>query len=125
MTVDALVITINAANRNVRLGLYNDNGLLPDGGALVVESGAVATAVGKLECPIANTRLTPALYWLGTQNDNAALQVVSNQTQSDATGATPRGRRYVQAFGAFTNPCPATVAENTPPIGKLRVLSIP
>lgn len=130
LTIDRLMLVWTVAAGNCRMGLYNDNGDLPDGGALVVETGIVPIVAGKTEGAIASTQLQPGLYWLGLQADIAA--VLGGATFTRASGSwgalgTLFGRQYLvgAGFGVFANPCPATAVLTTPPNGGVRVASIP
>lgn len=129
ITVDRLcVLPGTVVAGNIRLGLYNDNGLVPDGGALIVETASVAAAApGRQEVAIANTRLTPGLYWFAEINDNATLRLLAAWGGSDTSGASPapHGKSCAQAYGPFTNPCPATANHSFCPVGILRIASIP
>jgi len=110
MTVDRICLPIRNSAGNIRCAIYRDNGGLPDGGALIVESASVAVAVNKLEVTIADTLLTPGLYWLAYNNSS---DLVSVQTiGAIGVGGVLTTRSYALAFGAFTDPCPVTAASS-------------
>jgi len=127
MTVDRIVVSVdNGSAGNLRVGIYRDNGGAPDGGALVVESAAVAVGAVNLkqEVAIANTSLSLGLYWLAINNDNGGFQANTPGADQVSLGSL-FNRSYALAFGAFTNPCPVTIANSTVPVMWVRVLSVP
>ena len=127
MTVDRVMFINNTVSTgNFRVGIYYDNGDTPAGGALIVESGSVAT-VGvsqKQEVTIADTSLDEGLYWLAFQKSLAADSHFCNYTRI-ALGGTLQTHTYASAYGAFTDPCPAVAATGTVPILGVRVASVP
>jgi len=127
ITIDQLIYNVGAGSAgNVRMGIYAQGGAdIPDGGALLAEAGPVAQAAANTPqfLGIANTRLTPGAYWIGIQGDNA---VGSHIRLGHAIPVQPaRSQTFNQAFGAFTNPCPATIAGGAGPFVAVRILSIP
>lgn len=124
VTVDRIGMYVGTANGNIRLAIYHDNGDTPVGGALVVESGSVAAIVSKNELTVADTQLAPALYWICVQNDDATL-TACRSISYPANAGTLFTRRFGQAYGAFTNPCPATVNDGIVPMAFVRVKSVP
>lgn len=128
MTLDRLgFICVNVAAGNSRLGIYYDNGDLPDGGALIVETASVAVVVNqKNELIIADTSVPPGLYWLASQFDNVACNYYPHLADQ-CRGGTLQTRRYNQAYGAFTDPCPATIllSGDFSPWQFTRVASVP
>lgn len=126
VTIDALVIPVSNNVGNVRMCLYRDNGNVPDGGALIVETASVAPVGGnrKSEVAIANTQLIPGMYWFGFQCDNGALTLLRMGDLVNTSG-TVEGKSYALVYGAFTDPCPATATDTSPAVGFLKVASIP
>jgi len=120
------------------VGLYRAGSLgfpdRPDGGALVVETASLAQ-VGMLTTslhflPIADTQLTPGLYFGAVQGDDATGTSgrfqQPGQWSSNVGGQVIVGSYYDQGYGAFTDPCPVTVPNlNTRPWIVMRVKSIP
>lgn len=128
LIIDRLACCWSAvATGNTRIGLYSDNGAIPDGGALVVESGSIAkTGTNRIqEILVADTLLTPRLYWLGLEGDDASqvINIAVNYLTETGVAGTLRGRYYDRAggYGPFTGPCPATVADVAVEWGYMRV----
>ena len=125
-TLEALGAHIRASapGQNMRMGLYHDNGDTPVGGALIVESASVATGAGrgKYEVAIANTTLPAGLYWMAIQSDGIDTFVTIQADESK--GGTLEARSYNLAYGAFTDPCPATLWSDTPAMYAI-VASVP
>jgi len=125
VTVDRVVLDIRVSAGNVCVGIYRNNGNQPDGGALVVESASLgAGGLGWTHYTIASTQLTRGLYWLAYNNSNGTLQC-NNPGAGQNNGGTLFARSYNLAFGAFTNPCPVTIASAIVSVGWVRVASIP
>lgn len=130
VTIDRIIYIVGGVSAgNVRLGLYGpctpvvgNPPDLPDTFPPVVESASVAQATNDYFqfVTVNNTQLQPGLYFPGVQGDN----VLGTFTRV-YDGSQLFARRYDQAYGAFTNPCPATVTLDTVPLFMLRVKSVP
>jgi hypothetical protein len=124
VTIDRLGTYLPVGAGNIRMGLYRDNGDTPVGGALIVETASVAAVNGqKNELVIPDTQLLGGLYWGSFQNDDALVQA-HLPYQSCRLGGALHCLMYAQAYGAFTNPCPAA-ADWDGVAMYLRVKSIP
>lgn len=67
------VTTAAAAGKLLRLGLYSNNGSVPD--ALILDAGTLpADGIAVLESAISQA-LTPGLYWMALVTDGGTLQV--------------------------------------------------
>lgn len=130
MTLDRIGMRHGTANGNFRAAIYADNGDTPVGGALLVESASIAVAWGVQEIPIGPISLPAGLYWRPVMYDDATDAVLrcSTTTLIDQFG-TLGMHEYLRGggvYGAFVDPCPATVIEDTHPfVGYLRVASVP
>lgn len=95
---------------NVRMGLYREGPTadLPDGGGLIVESGSVAqiAAFSLHVITIPDTILRSGPYFLAVQGDD----VTGTFLRAFTDNASVLARLYNQAYGPFTDPCPATGA---------------
>lgn len=116
--LEQIGIPIVTAAGNCRMALYTDNGDQPDGGDLLVETGSLALAVGKVESAI-SLELSEGLYWLAVNFDAAAVaggQYIRPHTAWLQLG-TLTGRTFNNGagYGAFDNPCPVTAARNDCP----------
>jgi len=128
MSVDAILVFYKGTVAgNIRAAIYKDNGEIPSGGALVVESASVAKSGTwrKQEISIAETQLEPGLYWLAIQSDESTT-IVCNESNAFVRYGTLRSYVYdLGAYGAFTDPCPAVSdASQQNPALWLRVSSI-
>lgn len=136
VTIDMLGYVIgDAANGNVRIGLYRRGIIgwpdLPDTGALVVETGSLAQpGTNRVHwATVPDTQLAPGLYYPAVQCDdvNGTFHWFS-RTQSwhhNILGNVLIGHYYDHPYGAFTNPCPATIQSSYAPVFLLRVMSVP
>lgn len=129
LTIDRLGWLQDAVSAgNVRMGIYRDMGDTPLGGALVVESASVAKAgtARKMELTIAATQLSPGLYWVCVQSDEATSSFTMG-SQDMSNGGTILTCQYDRGggYGAFTNPCPAITTNAGVAIQFVRVKSIP
>jgi len=126
MTIDRAACTVwTVAAGNIRMGIYRDNGGLPDGGALLAEGGPqAAVASSKNEVVTPTIQLEPGLYWLALLNDDALCNFVCTE-RNTGTGGTLTARSVAAAFGALPNPCPVTAEEWYAPVGYVRVASVP
>ena len=92
---------------NVRLGLYREGPTpeIPDGGALVVETGSVAQIPGISIQLIAipPTLLRRGKYWTGIQGDDVTGTYYTLRDDASVIDAM-----YDHPYGPFTDPCPAT-----------------
>lgn len=132
VTIDRIgFFTSGVAAGNVRLSLYHVGSFglpdLPDAGALVVESASVA--LGGLANrvylgTVANTALTPGLYFGAIQGDTVGDGYRGSGNLYNNVSFT---RTYdLGGYGPFTNPCPATVTRDWyTPFFMLRVTSTP
>ena len=123
-TIDQLgVVHGLSAGNNMRLGIYRDNGGLPDGGALLGETNAVARA-GAFTTQMVNlitpVTLAPGLYWIGFVLD---VNDTINRICVDA--GFYNTRMFVSVFGALPNPCPATAYQASTQRKLARISSIP
>lgn len=128
LSIDRIGWMNGAAAGSVKVGIYQDNGDTPDGGALIVGSVAVACAgnIQKQEQTIATTQLTPGLYWLvllpqGVTNVNC----FAGDTCMGAGGTLSQYYLNI-ASDNLPDPCPTglTAAGNLP-ILYARVASVP
>jgi len=119
MTISRMTCNINVAGgvgTFLRLGLYADNGGTPVGGALLYDSGNIdANVTGPINALIAPALARPkgVSTWAAFITDSALLKIVicPNYTGFIEIGAEMMNScTYAQAFGAFTNPCPAVGA---------------
>lgn len=126
MTIDRLIFFSSAVSAgNIRLGLYEEGGIADDpaGGALVVETAAVASAGINViqQITIPNTALTRGQYYLAFQGDNTGLRVLATWDNTSAlsyTAVNPAG------WAAFPNPCPATAGYSRIHLAGIRVVSV-
>ena len=122
LRIDRLAYHVgNVSAGNVRLGLYREGPAaeLPDGGAVVVETGSVAqVAVERLQLTvIPSTQLVRGRYWLCVQGDD-----VTGTYRYQRDDANTIGRAYDHPYGPFTDPCPATFATSRYPHMVARVV---
>ena len=113
ITIDRIVCGVENAVGDIRLGIYDSDGDAPDTEALLAESAAVlAVANEKNELAIvpATLDLDPDTYWLVFAQSNDALNPagLSGALAHVIHGGTLFARGYLQAFGAFADPCPVT-----------------
>jgi len=111
----------------MRVAIYEDNGNTPVGGALIVESAAVADARAraKAEALIANTPLLGGRYWLAINRDNIANTFMNYQAE-EAAGGTWQTLFHARPFGPFADPCPASALTTSAGIRLyVRVASVP
>jgi len=128
MTIDRLALVVRVANGNGILGVYEDNGDTPAGGALVVESAAIAFVFGVQEFPIVPVSLVGQLIWIALEGSDATASWGRTGLTAVAANATLDQYFYDRgAFGALTDPCPAVaVYDGAPPwISYMRVASVP
>lgn len=127
--VSMRVTTAGGGATNLRLGIYSDNGNKPDNAKLLAGSANIAAdAVGvktfTLSAPI---RVPAGILWIALETADAIVQFkrAANLTYSDITGEKLAGCRYdLGGFGAFTDPCPATTADEAAAfIAALHILS--
>lgn len=127
MTLEALGAHIRgtAPGQFMRMALYADNGDTPTGGALIVESLSTPTGAGrgKQEVVIVNTTLLAGLYWLAIQSTGTDTFLTIEQDESRF--GTLQCWSYNQAYGAFADPCPATVWQDRVPWQYAIVASVP
>jgi len=116
---------------NFRAGIYNDGaaGDTPALAALIIESASVAGTgtQRKQEVTIANTRLTPGLYWLAIQGDQSA-DTIGAVAWNITIAGTLRGYCFDNAggYGAFENPqASALIVDVRSRCLYVRVASIP
>lgn len=127
MTVDRIGwINTTPSAGNMRACLYMDNGDIPQGGALIVESASVASpgANRKMEVTIADTQLTPALYWIAMQT-SAWDDEIANNIDDQSLGGTLQGYGFDIAYAAFPDPCPVVAVEAFVWWAYVRVKSVP
>jgi hypothetical protein len=108
--VDRIGYQVGAASAgNIRMGIYREGPTagLPDGGALVVESASVAQGgVNSIQMVIiAATVLTPGMYYVVWQGDNANATWYAWR---DNANTWPTCYTRAGGYGAFTDPCPTT-----------------
>lgn len=126
VTLDRLCYVCGIAAGNVRLGIYADNAGLPDGGALLADTGSLAAVLNNDGKAIANIQLGPGLIWVAFQNDGALSAFVYQPFSPQ--GGTLTVRTFAQAYGAFPDPCPVTaeiVFVSESPYLFVRVASVP
>ena len=114
LEIDRISYRVGAVSAgNVRLGIYREGPTpeRPDGGALVVETGSVAqAAVSSLQMiTIPATLLRRGKYWLAIQGDDVTGTYYMNRDDAGIIGC-----RYIQVYGPFTDPCPATALDARP-----------
>jgi hypothetical protein len=124
ITIDRLIWWAGAtAAGNGRIGIYAAGATdTPAGGALQVESASIALA-GTLRMEmwtVADTQLSKGQYYIGIQCDNAASVWWCTRDENKYLAYY-----FSQAYGAFTDPCPAVTAYNYIPSVGARVKSIP
>lgn len=134
LTLDRLWYEITTAIAgNVRMGLYRRNVTgwpdLPDGAALVCESGSLAqpgvTRHHFLTVP--STALIRDVYFIAFQFDNALATYRAYGTRYDhnVDGLVQPCRTFAHVYGPFPTPCPVTGANYYMPHMGMRVLSVP
>jgi len=128
LTINRLGTVVNTNAGNLRMGIYTDNGGLPDGGALLTECGPAAVAnIGKFEIALpAPYQLQRGLYWIAQVNDDAAYRLLGSDLYQQQNG-TINGRSVAHPFGALPNPCPVTAVTGAAgcPINFCLVSSVP
>lgn len=132
LTISHIGFAIQADTQagNCRVGLYEDNGLTPAGGALVCQSVNVATISYKNELAVTaeagmSLSLTPALYWGVVSTDNTTNRI-ARQHANFMGGTRPWPEHYdLGALGPFTDPCPALIDDVNVPFTWLVVSSVP
>lgn len=124
-TIDCLGYGVGTvASGNIRLGLYGLGALgypdLPDAGNLLVETASLAQpgTVRIHLCTVDDTRLTPGIYFVALQTDDAAATAifipVLMQLHHNVDGLVSIHRMFDLAYGAFPDPCPVTAdADNS------------
>lgn len=134
-TIDRLAYLVGGVSAgNVRIGLYRLGALgfpdLPDGGAVVVETGVLAQpgATRMHFATIPNMVLVPGIYFGAVQGDDITgtfrgLNTVY-QWHHNVAGVVLPGRRYDHAFGPLTDPCPVTVGAYLPYFA-IRIARVP
>ncbi len=121
--IDRIGYVIGAtATGDVRLAIYREGPALntPEGGALVVESAAVAQpGTNRLQVlEVEETLLTPGRYWIAMQTDGSGGTYINYNAVSGWGGyyyIRPAG------FGAFDDPCIVGGTMGPLPIGVVRV----
>lgn len=102
VTVTDMIVTVTTQNGNLDVGIYDFTG------ALVVSSGSTAVAAaGTQVVGIADTALTPGLYYLGFSCSSATAVF----RYSALTAATARVGGVREQASAFPLPSPATMAD--------------
>jgi hypothetical protein len=129
MTVNAIGhFTEDPAAGNTYKGIYQDNGYTPAGGALIVAAGPQGTDTTNRRFldAIADTRLTPGLYWLAIEFSEITdtFWHVDNH-QGTAPNLLPMCYADLGGFIALPDPCPAITTGNYNISLWLRVASIP
>lgn len=114
------VSTAGGASTSLRLGLYNDNGGTPDGGALLEDSGNIAaTSTGVKTFTLGSQRyLEAGLYWLAYETEDGIIVVNRHNGTAFFTeigDEKMQGCHYDRGggFGALTDPCPSVTANNS------------
>lgn len=126
MTLDRIGYVCGAApSGNARCAIYHDNGDMPDGGALIVETASVAMVARKNELTIADTQLTPGLYWLAYQGDDVPTIFGPHTSQCPGGTLFCRSADGGIGYGAFPDPAPATVDDTEVAWQFVRVKSVP
>ena len=116
--------------QQVNLGIYEDNGDAPDGGALLASTGAVAVIAGTNqvdEVAIGPITLDPGLYWAAQVYDTGTLNMIRRLDSSNLMplGGTLFSRYYDAGAFTLTDPCPVTSANTIPKYSHLLVSAIP
>lgn len=131
MTIDRIGVAWGGTVAgNAIVGLYRDNSDTPVGGVVVVQSASIAKAgtTRKQEFAIADTKLTPGLYWIALESDEATSKFVRFQNSWERGGSL-FGCYYIRGggvYGALTDPCPAVNVTAAYGLGGyVRVKSIP
>jgi len=131
VTVDRIAYTVGGtAAGNARMTLYNYGSLgfpdLPDAGTLIVETASEAQpgTFRQHTFTIASTTLTPNLYFVAIMGDDVGGTFAGSDRSTWEPGNVDFGRRFDQAYAAFTDPCPVTVGGYAP-LAWLRVVSSP
>jgi len=127
MTIDRIAHCVVVQNGNIIRGIYEDNGLTPAGGALVVESASVALgAAGWDEITVADTTLAEGLYWLALESDDATANLRRVDSLSVPTISGHYFYNRALGYGPLTDPCPAILGPDAYCwMGYLRVASVP
>lgn len=111
-----LECTTLAAGGKARVGVYADNAGIPDGSALIVESGELDMSSTGLKVSTINQALTRGIYWVAGVSGVLASAVPlsfngTGRALSHGTGGlnahTP-GRSAAHAYAALPATCPAT-----------------
>lgn len=129
-TVDRICVICAAVSAgNMTVGIYEDNGGTPVGGALVVESASLAKPGNfrHVEYTIADTQLVPGLYWVAVESDEATTILIDVEMFGGLIGRPIEPHTYDRAggYGPLTDPCPATANPAHAPLMYLRVASVP
>ncbi len=102
------------AGTKFRVGLYQDNGQTPNGGALIVDSGAQdATAVNANTITFATTQyVQPGMIWAALETGDALIQFRRYNglpSLNDLSGEFLTGCSFDRAggYGALPATCPA------------------
>lgn len=120
MTISQLTCEITVAGGAgtfLRLGLYEDNGGTPVGGALLFDSGNIdANVIATINAVIAPAlaRQKGISTWAALITDSALLTVRRCHSEigfNEVGAEMMNGCTYNQAFGAFADPCPAVAAD--------------
>ena len=124
-TIDRIAIVYDTpCAGNIRAGLYYDNGYTPVGGALLVETAALAkTGTFRIhELPIVDTLIEPGMYWMGILSDDPTTAVVMQGPWQLRAGDGARLCYYNRGgFLPLLNPCPAVGYVTDTPWFYLRV----
>jgi len=113
-TIDTRDIAFtDAGNGNMYLGVYADNGGIPDGGALLATTAQTLTVANQRNnVPLlSNLRMTPGLYWFVGTIENGADTIIYEQLWRSGwpVNPVPMWRDAARgAWAALPNPCPAT-----------------
>lgn len=129
LSIDRIGWINGVAAGSVIVGIYEDNGDTPDGGALIVGSVAVACAGNnqKQEQTIATTRLNPSLYWLVILPQGAiSINCMGSNDAAMGIGGTLQQYYFNLGSDILPDPCPTglTAAGNLPLL-YARIASVP
>jgi hypothetical protein len=135
LTIDRLGIVWEdpaPVTSSFKMALYRDNGDTPSGGALVVGTPvglAIAGTNRKQEITVADTQVTPGLYWLAVITDVGGSVTEAMRTANpEGTGGTLFMWRAVTDYATFPpDPCPVAISQEGvgPMLMYVRVKSVP
>jgi len=129
LTIDKIGwVNSTVTTGNLKVGIYPDNGDTPDGSALTVVSASIAAAgnTQKQEGTIADTQLTPGLYWLALLPLAGANFSLKGGEQPTEDGGTIQPKSKAIASDTMPATCPTGLSDGYgKPLMFIRVKSVP